>query len=150
MNPFIEMKSDEINTEDTLPILKEYAWDFVHDKFLYKTDGTIQIVQENEALKVWIYKALKTERYRHEAYLHGMYNTDSSYGVELERYIGAYPNNKRTATLIEQRIRECLSVNPYIKSINYIKIKDMKKDHIMIEISLVSIYGNFEFIYEVR
>lgn len=144
MNPFIKMESNQIDTEDNLPMLKEYAWDFVHDKFIYKTDGTIQTVKENEALKVWIYKALKTERYRHEAYLHGIYNIESNYGVELERYIGAYPNNTRTTTLIEERIRECLSVNPYIKSISYIKIENMKNDMLVIGIGLISIYGNLE------
>jgi hypothetical protein len=142
------MESQTSNMDDLLPPLKEYAWDFVHNKFRYRTDGIIQIVEENEALKIWIYKALKTERYRYEAYLHGVYNLDSNYGIELEKYIGVYPNNSRTATIIEQRIRECLSINPYIKNINYIRIDDMRKDNLIISLGLTSIYGNLEQIYK--
>lgn len=148
MNPFIKMESQASNMDDLLPPLKEYAWDFAHNKFRYRTDGIIQIVEENEALKIWIYKALKTERYRYEAYLHGVYNLDSNYGIELEKYIGIYPNNTRTATMIEQRIRECLSINPYIKNINYIRIDDMRKDNLIISLGLTSIYGNLEQIYK--
>ena len=73
-----------------------------------------------------------------------MYNLDSNYGVELEKYIGSHPNNSRTATLIEQRIRECLSINPYIKNINYIRIDDLHKDKLTIGLSITSIYGIFE------
>ena len=88
MNPFVKMERQKVKTENTLPLLKEFAWNFDKDTFIYKNDGTIQTVKENEALKVWIYKALKTERYRFEAYLHGIYNLESNYGVELEKYIG--------------------------------------------------------------
>ena len=134
MNPFIKMEKSRVENE--LPLLKEFAWDFEKDRFIYKTDGTIRTVKENEALKVWIYKALKTERYRFEAYLHGIYNLESSYGVELEKY--------RTATQIEQRIKECLSINPYIKNINYIRIDELHKDRLTIGLSVTSIYGTFE------
>ena len=136
MNPFIKMEKPKAKIENTLPLLKEFAWDFDKDKFIYKNDGTIQTVK--------VYKALKTERYRYEAYMHGIYNLDSSYGVELEKYIGAYPNNSRTATLIEQRIKECLSINPYIKNINYIRIDNLHKDKLTIGLSITSIYGTFE------
>lgn len=134
----------EIETEDNLPLLKEFAWDFVHDTFLYNNDGTIKEVIENEALKVWIYKALKTERYRHEAYLHGMYNNDSSYGVELEQYIGNYSNTNKTATLICKKIKECLQINPYIKSIDCVDIESIDGDKLTISLKVTSIYGNLE------
>ena len=102
MNPFLAMEKQEVTTEETLPLLKEFAWDFEHDTFLYNNNGTIKVVSENEALKVWIYKVLKTERYRHEAYFHGVYNLESSYGVELEQYIGSYSNTQKAGTLICQ------------------------------------------------
>lgn len=144
MNPFLAMEKQEVTTEETLPLLKEFGWDFVHDTFLYNNDGTLKEVIENEALKVWIYKALKTERYRHEAYLHGIYNNDSNYGVELEQYIGNYSNTNKTATLICKRIKECLSINPYIKTIDYVKIVDIDGDKLTIQLQITSIYGNLE------
>ena len=143
MNPFLQMNT-EIETEDNLPLLKEFGWDFVHDTFLYNNDGTLKEVIENEALKVWIYKALKTERYRHEAYLHGIYNNDSSYGVELEQYIGNYSNTNKTATLICKKIKECLQINPYIKSIDYVDIESIDGDKLTISLKVMSIYGNLE------
>lgn len=143
MNPFLEMNT-EIETEDNLPLLKEFAWDFVHDTFLYNSNGTLKEVIENEALKVWIYKALKTERYKHEAYLHGNYNNDSSYGVELEQYIGNYSNTNKTATLICKKIKECLSINPYIKSIDYVDVELIDGDKLTISLKVTSIYGNLE------
>lgn len=143
MNPFLKMNT-EIETEDNLPLLKEFAWDFVHDKFIYNNDGTLKVVVENEALKVWIYKVLKTERYRHEAYLHGIYNNDSSYGVELEQYIGNYSNTNKTATLICKKIKECLQINPYIKSIDYVDIDKIDGDKLTIQLQVTSIYGNLE------
>ena len=39
------------------------------------------MVTENEALKVWIYKAILTERYRYLAY-------DDSYGITIEPSVG--------------------------------------------------------------
>ena len=144
MNPFLAMEKQEVTTEETLPLLKEFGWDFVHDTFLYNSNGTLKEVIENEALKVWIYKALKTERYRHEAYLHGIYNLESSYGVELEQYIGTYSNTNKTATLICKKIKECLSINPYIKTIDYVKIVDIDGDKLTIQLQITSIYGNLE------
>lgn len=144
MNPFLAMEKQEVTTEETLPLLKEFAWDFEHDTFLYNNNGTIKVVSENEALKVWIYKALKTERYIHEAYFHGVYNLESSYGVELEQYIGSYSNTQKAGTLICKRIKECLSINPYIKTIDYIKIVDIDGDKLTIQLQITSIYGNLE------
>lgn len=149
MNPFIKMEAAEERREEDLPPLKEFAWDFVHDTFHRAADGTIQTVTKNEALKVWVYKALKTERYRYEAYLHGTYNMDPSYGVTLEEYIGAYPNNVRTETMIAQSVKECLAVNPYIKSIDYVRIDDLRKDRLMIGVGITSVYGSFDETYPI-
>lgn len=143
MNPFIAATTDNVATEQAdLPELTEYAWDFAHDHFLYNTDGSHKIVVENEALKVWIYKALKTERARYEAYKHGVYNANCPYGVELEQFIGRNKNNIETATKIKQYINDGLLVNPYIKSINNIDITSISGDTLTYTIFLTSIYGS--------
>jgi hypothetical protein len=143
MNPFISMQETENENED-LNLLKEYAWDFIHDCFIYNSDGTHKIVTENAALEVWIYKALKTERYRYDCYRHGELNIDSNFGVELEQYIGTNKNNAETATQIIARVKECLEINPYISSINSIDITEIKGDKLTLSINLTSIYGNLE------
>lgn len=57
----------------------EYGYDFDKQCFRYDEKGQNLMVTENEALKVWIYKAILTERYRYLAY-------DDSYGITIEPY----------------------------------------------------------------
>ena len=77
--PFI---GTEIEVEETeLPLFEQPAWDFNNDKFIYDGNGFHVIVTGKEALKVWIYKALKTERYSYIAY-------SWQYGIELHPFIG--------------------------------------------------------------
>ena len=103
-NPFIAGPITQVSKSYTanLPELQELAWDFNHDTFVHDNDGRLKTVTGNEALKVWIYKALKTERYRYMAYLHGDYNAEGNYGTELERFIGTRPNSEISATEIEE------------------------------------------------
>lgn len=132
-NPFVSGSTEETEEEHSLPTYVEYAWDFAKDKFLYKS-GKHKIVTENEALKVWIYKTLQTERWRYLAY-------DNAYGIELEQFIGARTNNNTSAGEVEQYITEALLVNPYIKSIEDIQYS-ISGDALSYQISLTTIYGS--------
>ena len=79
--PFINGDDGILDNNYTdLPIYKECAWDFVNDKAIF-VDGSPKIVYKNEAIKVWIYKAIKTNRYQHEIY-------SWDYGCEIESLIG--------------------------------------------------------------
>lgn len=131
-NPFINSTADTVVSTNKLPYLTEYAWDFVNDRFLKNADGQHIIVTENEALKVWIYKTLKTERFRYIAY-------HDSYGIELEKYIGQN-NIKNVGEMIKADIKEGLLVNPYIVSIDNMTITKQEDDIIEITITLTSIY----------
>ena len=142
-DPFI--LADTANTVDpaeSLPLLQEYAWDFVHDAFIYDSDGKHKTVTENEALKVWIYKCLKTERFRHLSYLHGDYNDIGEYGVELEQFIGRNANTAANGEKIKEYIKAGLLVNPYIKKFDSIEITEQKGDRLTFEVSLSSLYGD--------
>ena len=35
------------------------------NSFIYNDDGSMKIVTRNEAIKVWVYKVLQTERFRY-------------------------------------------------------------------------------------
>lgn len=131
-NPFINSTAETTVSTNKLPYLTEYAWDFENDRFLKNADGQHVIVTENEALKVWIYKTLKTERFRYVAY-------HDSYGIELEKYIGQN-NIKNVGEMIKADIREGLLVNPYIVSIDNMTITKQEDDIIEITITLTSIY----------
>lgn len=134
--PFVgsvsEAASTRTETED-LPLLTEYAWDFNTDKFLYDGDGHHIIVTGKEALKVWIYKALKTERFVHEAY-------SWSYGIELKPFIGKVMGVKERYSELRRVIVECLMVNPYIKSIDSVTFAQ-DGPTVTCNITLTSIYG---------
>lgn len=60
---------------DTLEIPKEYGIDF------HTGQLTGEIVEKKEAIKVWIWNCLQTQRYRF-----AIYSWD--YGVGLEQYVG--------------------------------------------------------------
>lgn len=136
--PFVGSVSDTAAEDDStdtddLPLLTEYAWDFEQDKFLYDGNGHHIIVTGQEALKVWIYKALKTERYEHEAY-------SWSYGIELKPFIGKVMSVEERYSELQRVIKECLMVSPYIKSIDKV---DFSHDGSLVtcQISLTSVYG---------
>jgi hypothetical protein len=123
-----------VETEE-LPILKEYAWNFETDKFIYDNNGNHVIVEKNEALKVWIYKALKTERFDYMAY-------SWQYGIELKLFIGKVMSVQERYSELKRVIIECLMVNPYIVSIDSVEFEDEKHgETVHLIIALTSIYG---------
>ena len=125
--------SSALTDRDDLPEFKELAWDFEHNKFIYNRDGTHKVLTQNEAMKVWIRKALMVERYRYRAYF-------DDYGTELERFIGKTPNDGISESLLYQYIKEGLLVNPYIKRVDAASITREKKK-ITMDLTITTIYG---------
>ena len=77
-DPFVALASGaDTSARETLPLLSEYGYDFEKHRFRYDENGNNITVTEDEALKVWIYKALMTERYRYLAY-------HDEYGITIE------------------------------------------------------------------
>lgn len=135
-DPFIARNTQTIQSAaDTLPLFTEYGYDFDTQQFLYDENGNNVTVTEDEALKVWIYKAILTERYRYLAY-------HDEYGITVEPYQGTMPNNVYTADRIRQNIREGLSINPYIAKINSITITKRENDDLEITVNVTSIYSD--------
>lgn len=112
--PFIspELLKEESASED-LPIFREFAYDFEHNR-LKLQNGKPYLVSGNEALKVWIFKALHTPRFRHTAY-------SPSFGNEIETLIGRTLDPGILNSEIRRFIIEALMVNPYIKELNNFK-----------------------------
>ena len=73
---------EDVTTDIELPIFKELAYDFETGQLKLKGDS-YYYVEKNEALKVWIYKALFSSRYTYLAY-----STD--YGNEIYTLFGRY------------------------------------------------------------
>ncbi|AKN32372.1 hypothetical protein Ccar_16485 [Clostridium carboxidivorans P7] len=101
------------NQAENLPLLKEFAWDFNKNCFIL-VDGRFKVVVGVEAIKIWIYKSMKTVRKRFKAY-------SEYYGNECEKLIG-YQSVEFVKAEAERYIKEALLISLYIKSINNIKV----------------------------
>lgn len=81
---------------------------------LYKeVDKGLKIVEGNEAIKIWIYKALQTPRYQYEIYTW-------DYGSELLSLIGKAYTKGLTQSEASRYIKEALLINPYILDVNVV------------------------------
>lgn len=125
--------TEETTANTTLPTFKEFAWDFDTNRFIYGNNGKHVIVTENEALKVWIYKALSTERFQYLAY-------SWQYGIELKPFIGKVMSVQQRYSELKRVIVEGLMVNPYIKSIDSVTFSH-DHDSVTVDILLTTIYG---------
>ena len=135
-NIFLEKTDTEIEAEE-MPIFKEYAIDFKTGEYI-KDENGIKILEKNEALKVWIFKALKTERFRYTD-VHS-----DNYGSELETHIGTvYQKSVKDALMINQ-IRDTLLVNPYITECYNFEISNENEYVPQITFNVKTVYGELE------
>ena len=134
--PFIGAMRNAATTN--LPLFQEYAWDFERDCFLYDANGRHVVLSGNPALEVWIYKALKTERFEYLAY-------SWQYGIELKPFIGKVMGVQERYSELRRVITECLMVNPYIKSIDSFSITpENRAELVRVHITLTTVYGEVE------
>ena len=134
--PFIGAMRDIMAGD--LPLFQEYAWDFERDCFLYDVNGRHILLTGNPALEVWIYKALKTERFEYLAY-------SWQYGIELKPFIGKVMGVQERYSELRRVITECLMVNPYIRSIDSFSITpENRAELIRVHITLTTVYGEVE------
>lgn len=134
--PFIGAMRDIVAGD--LPLFQEYAWDFERDCFLYDVNGRHILLTGNPALEVWIYKALKTERFEYLAY-------SWQYGIELKPFIGKVMGVQERYSELRRVITECLMVNPYIRSIDSFSITpENRAELIRVHITLTTVYGEVE------
>lgn len=129
---FDDVINDMTMEAEELAILKEYAWDFDLDDFILE-DGKFKVVEGLEAIKIWIYKTLRTERYRYMVY-------SWDYGHEFDNLVGKNLSKEVMESEAKRLLDECLSVNPYILGISSL-IAKMEKDIVNINATVNTIYG---------
>lgn len=133
-NIFLEQTETEA---EEMPTFKEYAIDFKTGEYI-KEGNDIKLLEKNEALKVWIFKALKTERFRY------MDVHSDDYGSELETNIGTiYQKSVKDALMINQ-IRDTLLVNPYISECYNFEISNEEEYVPHITFNVKTVYGDLE------
>lgn len=122
---------------ETLPLCKEAAWDFYEDKTIIdKKTGSFKIVEGKEAVKVWCYHTIKTNRFEHDIY-------SWDYGTELVELVGQKYSKGLTESEAFRYIKEALLINPYIT-----KVRDRGSsfygDTLELHITVETIYGEVE------
>lgn len=133
--PFFGDAAIETAATETMPLYKELAWDFEKNVPLVEK-GDFRIVEGNEAIKTWVYKTMKTERFR---YL--IYSWD--YGSELHSLIGqSYTPNLTKAEAIRY-IKEALLINLYIRNVSNVEVT-FSGGTLTIYAKLETIYGEAE------
>ena len=131
--PFLN--TTRVVSVESLPLFKEYAWDFDNNCFLYDGNGNMILLEGNEAIKVWIIKALKTDRFSYLAYTW-------RYGFEGKAFIGKVISVGERRSELRRGIVECLMVNSYIRSIDKIEFTETSNGrNLEINITLTTIYG---------
>lgn len=132
--PFIDSGEATADTTTELPLLKEYAYDFEKNELLLDENGCTYMVEGNEALRIWILKALTTERFHYTAY-------SFAFGSEWQDQLIGHAMNVEVLKLeMERFIVEALMVNPYIKRLDNFVFENMGSG-LRVTFECTSIYG---------
>ena len=120
---------------DALPVMRECAWDFVRDAPVLR-GGVPVIVLREQAVAVWAWNALHTERFRWPCFSAG-------YGNEANALIGQsyQPETKRAE--VQRYIEECLLACPYISAVTGMTV-EAAGDRLTVSFSIISIYGEIK------
>ena len=132
--PFIS-GTDEIKVDNSFPMYKEIAWDFKRNAPIIQ-NGDFKIVEGNEAIKVWVYKALLTPRYNYSVY-------SWDYGSELMDLVGKAYTQSLTKEEAKRYIKEALLINPYILEVTVLDTS-FGNGILNTDIKLLTIYGESE------
>lgn len=109
---------EQIDTSSVIEIPREYEIDFETGQM------TGRIVEGIDAIQVWIWSCLHTQRFRYPIY-------SWNYGADLEQYIGKALTDEYLETELESEIEDALKVNSYITGIeNYSFERASSKVHI--------------------
>ena len=132
--PFVTYKEDIVKN-NSFPLYREIAWNFKRDIPILE-NGNFKIVEGNEAIKVWVYKALLVPRYNYSIY-------SWNYGSELMDLIGKAYTPQLTKSEAKRYIEEALKINPYILEVNAINTS-FNNGILSADIKLLTIYGESE------
>lgn len=115
---------------------KEYAWDFEIGDFILK-NGRPQVVTGTAAVKVWIYKALETQRYKYEAY-------SRSFGQEYDNLIGKGYVNALIKVEAERLTKEALFIHPDITAVTNFTVSLENESTLKMDFEVDTTYGQIK------
>ena len=139
--PFISPETLPQNQSQELPMFREYAYDYQNNRLLLH-DGQTYLVDGNEALRVWIFKALSTERFRYTAY-------DAAFGSEIDTLPGLPLNDDVALSELKRFIIEAIMVNPYIVELSNFQFT-RKLSGVNVEFDCETVYGKEKMTWEAK
>lgn len=128
---YIEDEEEIEELEEEIKLPREYGINFKTGQI---TGG---IVEGKEAIKVWIWLALQTPRYRHYIYTW-------DYGSEFEDLIGKGYTEEYIGAEAQRMTEDCLLVNENIQSITDFNV-NMAGDALTVSFTANTIYGEIGF-----
>ena len=140
--PFINTETAQEAASQSLPLFREYAYDFENHCLKQDSTGKTYLVEGNEALRIWIYFALATARYRYTAY-------DTAFGSEIEGLVGQPMGDEVTQMELERYITEALMCNPYIEELSDFDFT-LQRDGIEASFNCRTVYGSDRVSYEIK
>lgn len=108
----IEINIDN-ETETSYQNKRSFLFDFSQGDFVIK-DGRIIKTKDLVAIKVWIEKVLKTEKFRFEIY------RDVDYGISLEDLIGQNLPRSFVESELRREVKEAIERHPGISEVTNI------------------------------
>lgn len=130
--PFPDPQAAEPSATAALPVAREVKWNFEEDRPVTR-GGEPVFVERAEAVAVWAWNALHTERWRWALYT-------GVYGNEIDSLIGQPYTLQVKQAEIPRLLRECLTVSPYVQDLQDIR-SGFDGAELTISFTLISIYG---------
>lgn len=103
-----------VSPSAALPVPQDVAWDFAAGIPIFRA-GMPVMVSGQEALKVWVYKALRTARRRYPIY-------SRAYGCGAWQLVGKPYTEQLKRSEAQRLVRECLLRSPYIRAVENIEV----------------------------
>ena len=132
--PFISPPA-ELEALNEFPVYREIAWNFERNEPIIE-NGEFKIVEENEAIKVWVYLALMTNNKQYPIY-------SWDYGSEVKELIGKDYTKALVEAEAKRLIEECLLINPYILEVEVVNTSFIDTT-LTCDIKITTIYGDME------
>lgn len=122
----------EISQPSSLPLFREIAIDFDTGQPLER-EGEFSFVTGQEALRVWIFRALQPESRRFSCSAH-----TGAYGNELAALAGQ--SAAEAESRLPELLRQALAVNPYITGITDLSCVS-SGDGLIARFTVETVYG---------
>lgn len=122
-------------TGASLPLYQETAWDFALGKPVFRGGSPVRATGK-DAVKVWVWKALLTQRKRYEIY-------SWNFGCEAENLIGQNYSEETKKSEAARYVREALEINPYITGISGLNVT-FDDGRLTVAAAVSTLYGEVE------